>query len=129
MSRYYASGTDPEVLCVWSIERLLELAESLPEKLICIDQIAEFDENTWFSSGYDEPTCRWVALHSKRIYDADITLPLILSADGSVMDGMHRVAKAWLMNIPTISAKQFSENPAPDMILTCDEFRELCIRD
>jgi hypothetical protein len=42
--------------------------------------------------------------------------PIILSAEGRVMDGMHRVYKALLENRDTIAAVQFERNPAPDYI-------------
>jgi hypothetical protein len=32
--------------------------------------------------------------HLQLIDEADLAFPIILSADGSVMDGMHRVAKS-----------------------------------
>ena len=129
MSPYYASGNDAEGLRVWSTARLVDLAKDFPDELIPIDKIAEFNENVWFLRDHDEPTCKLVALHAKRILDADATFPVILSASGSVMDGMHRVAKAWLMGLSTIRAKRFREDPAPDMILTREEFRELCIEE
>jgi hypothetical protein len=37
-----------------------------------------------------------------------------LSADGRVMDGMHRVVKALTEGRATISAVQFDVQPAPD---------------
>ena len=126
---YYASGNDGECLRVWSTARLVDLAKNFPDELIPIDQIAELNENVWFLRDHDEPTCKLVALHAKRILEADATFPVILSASGSVMDGMHRVAKAWLMGLPTIRAKKFREDPSPDMILTHEEFRALCIQE
>ena len=33
------------------------------------------------------PTCREVAEHARRINAADLTYPVILSADGGLMDG------------------------------------------
>ncbi len=40
--------------------------------------------------------------------------PIILSAEGWVMDGMHRNCMALLLDMPTIRAVQLSINPPPD---------------
>jgi len=39
---------------------------------------------------------------------------IILSSEGWVMDGMHRVAKAFIEGLKCIRAVQFPETPAPD---------------
>ena len=48
------------------------------------------------------------------IEKADMSFPIILSSDGRVMDGMHRVAKAVLKEYETIEAVKFSLDPEPD---------------
>lgn len=97
---------------VWYTERLWSLARDLPAKLVRIDQIREFDMDCWF--GGDVPTCRAVARHAKRITDADLSFPIILSSDGRLMDGGHRIAKVWMSGGEDISAVQFIEDPEPD---------------
>ena len=54
--------------------------------------------------------------HAKLIEKADLRFPIILSADGRVMDGMHRVAKATLMGQLTIEAVRFASDPEPDFV-------------
>ena len=49
--------------------------------------------------------------------EADLTFPVILSNDGRAMDGMHRVAKAWLLGRKTIRAVKFPRDPEPDETL------------
>jgi hypothetical protein len=102
--------------CVWDVDRLMRLAQELPTKTVPLDSIFEFDEVYWFDEQY-RPTCRAVVLHVKRIQAADLSSPIILSADGHVMDGMHRVAKAWLLGLTSIQAVQFAHDPEPDQIL------------
>jgi hypothetical protein len=41
---------------------------------------------------------------------------VILSSDGRVMDGMHRVCKALLLGHDTIDAVRFLHDPEPDHI-------------
>ena len=77
--------------------------------------IRELDEAYWFDHGY-APTCRAVAEHARLINEADLSFPIILSADGRVMDGMHRVAKALIQNVDDLPAKRFARDPAPDHV-------------
>ena len=100
---------------VWLTERLWDLARDLPEVLVAIDDIPEFDQDAWFGPEFP-PTCRAVAAHARRIFDADLAYPIILSADGRLMDGGHRIAKAWLAGVTHIRAVRFAVDPAPDYI-------------
>jgi hypothetical protein len=59
---------------------------------------------------------RAVVEHARLIAPADLSFPIILSSDGRVMDGMHRVAKAVLLGRATIEAVQFTGDPEPDYI-------------
>lgn len=95
-------------------ERLWKLAADLPVEQVPIDTIREFDEDCWFGGG--PVTCRMVAQHADRIQKADLRYPVILSADGRLMDGGHRIAKAWLNGATTINATRFTTDPTPDHI-------------
>ena len=86
----------------------------MPVKELSLSLIRELDECFWFEG--TNPTCREVALHAKLIGETDLKHPIVLSADGRVMDGMHRVCKALIEGKGTISAVQFIETPAPDYI-------------
>lgn len=99
-------------------DRLWKLARSLPVREVPINDIAEFDQDCWFHGR--APTCRQVAEHAGRIQAADLQFPVILAADGSLMDGGHRISKAWLSGHATVRAVTFEIDPAPDWI-TDDE--------
>ena len=101
---------------MWFIERLWQLARELPVQHIPIAQIAEFDQDCWFGSN-SPPTCRAVADHARRIYEADMRYPILLSAEGFLIDGGHRIAKAYLLGEPDIAAVRFADDPEPDYIL------------
>ena len=47
---------------------------------------------------------------------ADVSFPILLCAEGRLMDGMHRVARALLSNRETIAARRFTKTPEPDFI-------------
>jgi len=81
-----------------------------------LSEIRELDETFWFDHEDQEPTCRRVALHAKLMNAADLDHPIILSRDGWVMDGMHRVCKALVEGRDTIRAVRFDEDPAPDYV-------------
>jgi len=57
-----------------------------------------------------------VVEHARRIEAVDLRHPIILSASGIVMDGMHRVAKAHLLRRETIPAVRFEADPPPDRL-------------
>ena len=69
----------------------------------------------WFDDTFP-PTCRAVVAHAQRIQEVDLAYPIILSADGLVMDGMHRVSKAHLLGHATITAVRFERDPPLDAV-------------
>lgn len=112
------SRLTPQGRLVWFVERLWRLARDLPVQQIPLDEIAEFDQDCWFGSR--PPTCRAVADHARRIVEANLDYPIILSAEGHLIDGGHRIAKAYLLGNTTIAAVQFASDPEPDYILPPD---------
>jgi hypothetical protein len=99
---------------VWNVERLWAISADLPIKHIPVDSIVAIDEDCWFSG--KAATIRDVVRHCRRIVNAPIELPIILDADGSLMDGGHRVARALLEGIQCLPAVQFSTPAVPDVI-------------
>jgi hypothetical protein len=99
----------------WWTERLWAAIEGLPVVQVPIAQIAEFDQDCWFDGR--APTCREVAEHSRRIERADLTKPVILAADGRLMDGGHRIARAWLNGGRVVQAVRFEVDPEPDWVV------------
>ncbi len=57
---------------------------------------------------------RCVLDHVRLIEQVDLTYPIILGADGRVMDGTHRIARAILDGVTTIPAVRFEVDPEPD---------------
>ena len=110
----------------WLTQRLWKLAAGLRVHLVPLDEIAELDQNCWFGLN-SEPTCRAVAEHARKIRDADLSFPIILSADGRLMDGGHRIAKALISGHSEIRAVRFSMDPEPDYIVPLEQSRDgLC---
>lgn len=113
------SRVTPAGRMVWFVERLWHLARALPVQQIAIEQIAEFDQDCWFGPD-SPPTCRAVAEHARRIAEADLHYPILLSADGRLIDGGHRIAKAHLLGMRAVAAVRFPVDPEPDYILPPD---------
>jgi len=61
-------------------------------------------------------TCREITEHARLMIDCDLTYPVILSIDGRVMDGMHRICKALLEGRSEIEAVRFVHDPEPDYV-------------
>ena len=98
----------------WDVDRLIALTNDLLRKKVDLDDIREIDEPYWFSDRDALPTCRAIVGHMNLVKEADLSYPIILSSDGGVMDGMHRVAKALLAGFDKIEAVQFVNDPEPD---------------
>lgn len=112
-AQYFFHQSDDGLLA-WDIRRLVELSKDLPIEHIDIAQIAELDENHWYTHGCESPTCRSLLQHMQLIEKADLAFPVILDQDGRVMDGMHRVCRAVREGKDYILAVRFPANPEPD---------------
>jgi len=116
MRKQYHFRPSDRGLLAWDVDRLIELSTALPRRAVPLDAIDELDEVYWFGGEDDRPTCRTVIAHARLIQQAALRYPIILSASGRVMDGMHRVGKALLQGHTTIDAVQFDTDPAPDYV-------------
>ncbi len=116
MRKQYHFWPSDRGLMAWDVDRLIEFSRDFPRQKVKLDSIAELDEVYWFDTDEQQPTCRRVIQHLKLIREADLSFPIILAADGRVMDGMHRVAKALLEGLTTIEGVRFETDPEPDYI-------------
>ncbi|HEX2759212.1 MAG TPA: hypothetical protein VHM27_01815 [Rhizomicrobium sp.] len=115
MRKQYHFRPGPDGLRAWDVDRLVALTRDLPVTEVPLSAIAELDKPYWYDHGA-VPTCRSIAEHARLIREADLAFPIILSSDGGVMDGMHRVAKAAMEGRSSISARQFTLDPEPDYV-------------
>ena len=103
-----ADGSIPFV----RMQQLWDMAAGLPSKKIRLSELNALDEVRWFSERMNKlPTCRAVAEHAREIYEADFHFPIILSPTGIVLDGMHRLCKAFLLGMEEIDAVQLPAMP------------------
>ena len=112
MRKQYHFRPGPAGLRAWDVDRLVALTTDLEPQLVPVASIREIDEAYW-----GQPmTCREVAEHARFIDEADLGYPIILSSDGGVMDGMHRVLKALNRGATHIRAVRFASDPEPDFV-------------
>lgn len=114
MRKQYYFRPSPDGLLAWDVDNLVHLSRELPVRAVPLAEIRELDEAFL---GEDEPaTWRSFAAHARLVQEADLAYPIIRSANGAVMDGMHRVTKALVQGRQSIDAIQFAADPAPDYV-------------
>lgn len=113
MRKQYHFWPGEQGLDAWDVDRLARLSAGLPVEQIPLDSIDEVDSVYWFANEL-APTVRAVVEHTRLIQAVDPSYPIILGADGRVMDGMHRVARALLEGRSTIAAVRFETHLEPD---------------
>jgi hypothetical protein len=114
MRKQYYFRPSPAGLQAWDVDRLVVLSKDLPRREVALQQLGELDR-PWSGDG-EAQTWREMLAHIRLIHEADLSFPIILAANGEVMDGRHRIAKAALEGRTTISAVQFTEDPPPDHV-------------
>src|SRR5262245_10742712 len=96
----------------WRMHQLWELAEGLPVKKVRLSELDGFDEVRWFGGPRNiHPTPRTIAEHARDIYESDLSYPIILSPTGEVLDGWHRICKAYLEGVEELDAVQLLTLP------------------
>ena len=116
MRKQYHSRQTEHGHLIWDVDHLVTLSRKLPRIKVSLSSLQQFDEPYWFDGGDEAPTCRAVADHARLIEQTDLSYPIILSSSGRIMDGMHRVAKAYMLGYTSIDAVQFDIDPEPDYI-------------
>jgi hypothetical protein len=113
MRKQYHLRQGKNGLDAWDVDRLVDLSRDLSPFDIPLSSIREVDTVYWFDDS-EPPTVRSVIEHVRLIQAVDLSYPIILGADGRVMDGMHRIARAILEGHETITAVQLTSDLEPD---------------
>ena len=104
----------------WKARTLWKLSASLPMEEVSLNSFDWTNDNFQCVSLSDPPLWRDVGDHAKQILAADLAYPIVISAEGNVMDGMHRILKCYAFGVPTVKAVRFKKNPAPDLVVPND---------
>ena len=113
--QYHFRSTQDGVL-IWDVRRLVRLSEGLPAQQVDPSQFVELQENHWYRHGDQQPSPTSILEHMALIDACDLSYPIILDANGRVMDGMHRICKAVKEGVATIPAVHFIIDPEPDYV-------------
>jgi hypothetical protein len=116
MRTQYHFRPSPRGLYAWNVQRLIEQSSVLPRERVPLSAIRELDEPYWAGEKDRQLTCRQITGHARLMLDCDLAFPVILSSDGGVMDGMHRICKALLEGRSDVEAVRFKVDPEPDYI-------------
>ncbi|MEL7131802.1 MAG: hypothetical protein AAGK77_05260 [Pseudomonadota bacterium] len=115
MRPQYHFRPGPDGLMAWDMRKLAAATADLEPEQIPLADIAELDENWWFAHG-TAPTPRALADHMQLVQSADRSYPILLDAEGRLMDGMHRIVQALLASDTTVNAIRLPKTPPPDYI-------------
>jgi hypothetical protein len=108
----------------WRMPTIWAMAEGKPSTTVAIEELNILDEVVWFGGPKDvQPTVRRIAQRARDIFDADLSYPIIMTRSGDVLDGAHRIAKAYLGGQQVISAVVIDHWPAPDGTIDAAEAR------
>lgn len=119
--QYHSKKVNGDIF-IWDVDNLISKSSTLAIFEIKLSEIKEFEENYWYLNENDTPTCKSIVKHFELVKKCNLDYPIILSDDGTLMDGMHRVCKAHLNKQESINAVQFPKTPKPDFInLKLDE--------
>ena len=99
----------------WRMATLWAAAAGKPAAEIPIETLGILDAVVWFGGPKDvQPTVRKVAERARDIFAADLAFPIIVTKSGEVLDGAHRIARAYLAGITSVSAVVIDSYPPPD---------------
>ena len=100
----------------WTVEHLILLSSELAHKFVKVETVLKtIRSGKWFQQG-QAPTIGDVLDHIERAMNAEAKYPIILSAEGRVMDGAHRIVAASIRGEIEIAAVQFTVNPKPQYV-------------
>jgi hypothetical protein len=111
---YFVPCGDDGRFDAWDVDHLIERSKDFAVTQVLVDSIRELDTQHWFSADGSPFTVRVLARHVQLVNEVDPSYPIILGAEGQVMDGMHRVVRALVEGRATIAAVQFDEQPRAD---------------
>jgi hypothetical protein len=97
------------------MQTLWAAADGRSETILELSSLDVLDDVVWFGGPNNvEPTVRLVAEHAQAILNADLTYPIIATRSGEVLDGAHRIAKAYLQGLTHVAAVVIEDWPPPD---------------
>ena len=96
----------------WEVDTLINLINEQKPISVSVDSLPEFNPKSWINhpARFSSITVAWIMEHSERILNADLYYPIILTPDGQIADGIHRLAKARWLGLSHINAVILPDN-------------------
>lgn len=102
-------------LYIWDVNKIIQSLKDKEPRQVAIAAIKELDEAYWFEQGA-LVTGRDFIHHMRLVNEARLSYPIILCSEGRLIDGMHRVIKAALLDQENIYAIQLDSPLPPDYV-------------
>lgn len=105
---YMSTVMDSGEVHSWHVPKLWELARTLPTINVLVVDIYKTVQRHIEEEYIEED---WV-----RVRNADLSYPILINDVHGVVDGVHRIAKAYKTNKRYIKAKRIETMPKPDIV-------------
>jgi hypothetical protein len=119
----------------YDVYRLIEHAESLPVETVSIHLLNDNKQNICWDDDQKQMISPSVVLeaigssrpvdwdilirthpnlteHLQKVRDANLQYPLLVFGEKELLDGMHRLVRAWIDGVDSIKIKRFTAMPA-----------------
>lgn len=95
----------------WKVLTLFEAAKDLEEFGYPLNLVDKEDDY------WGVETLADFIEHARRVESADLSKPIIVSSNGRIMDGYHRICKAAMQGLKSVKAVQFDSDPCQDLTI------------
>jgi hypothetical protein len=102
----------------WYVDDLWELASDMPVVRVSVNYLWEMYKDNWYWFDSNEERINYDKFlhHYKRCQEADLNYPILIFPDNKIADGVHRLVKAKLLGLDTISAVLFDHLPEANFV-------------
>lgn len=99
----------------WNLQNIWKQTENFEVQQIKVSDLWDTRyKNAWCWQHEDETINNLFFLHHmRRVLDADLNYPIILSEENLIFDGVHRLVKAKHLDLEYINYVKFSKDPLP----------------
>lgn len=98
----------------WDLDTVWQLSKPLDIITVHVDCLWEEYKDAWCWQWEEEKINNQFYLdHMVRVMDSDLNYPIILSEEGLIFDGVHRLMKAKFLGFGAIYAVKFDKDPTP----------------
>jgi len=108
----YSNGEE-----TWDVKDLWAAAEGIEPVWLSLDEVVDIEElldsHTWSAGPL---SVREILDHLNRIENADLSYPIILTPEGFIGDGCHRLIRAWREGREGIHVVQLEAMPPSSLV-------------